>query len=86
MLDQAPLQLDREGIKGREDGERGGGDYSGEGYYWRKCGILKVLLAKTLSLANPFMSHDYEGIATKLHIVQNSLAGEVKGNAVGTLK
>ena len=30
MLDQIQLQLDREGIKGREDGERGGGggDYS----------------------------------------------------------
>jgi len=25
LLDQIPLQLDREGIKGREDGERGGG-------------------------------------------------------------
>ena len=25
LLDQAPLQLDREGIKAREDGERGGG-------------------------------------------------------------
>ena len=27
MLDQIPLQLDREGLKEREDGERGGGDY-----------------------------------------------------------
>ena len=25
LLDQAPLQLEREGIKKREDGERGGG-------------------------------------------------------------
>ena len=25
LLDQAPLQLDREGIKARENGERGGG-------------------------------------------------------------
>ena len=30
MLDQVPLQLDREGIKESEDGERGGGDYSRE--------------------------------------------------------
>ena len=30
-MDQIPLQLDREGIKEREDGERdGGGDYSRE--------------------------------------------------------
>ena len=27
MLDQIPLQLDKEGIKEREDSERGGGDY-----------------------------------------------------------
>ena len=27
-MDQIPLQLDREGIKEREDGERGSGDYS----------------------------------------------------------
>ena len=27
FLDQIQLQLDREGIKEREDGERGGGDY-----------------------------------------------------------
>ena len=32
MLDQIPLQLDKEGIKEREDGKRGavGGDYSRE--------------------------------------------------------
>ena len=30
MLDQVPLQLDREGIKEREDGERGVGAYSRE--------------------------------------------------------
>ena len=32
MLDQIPLHLDREGIKEKEDGERGwgGGDYSRE--------------------------------------------------------
>ena len=27
-MDQIPLQLDREGIKEREDGEMGRGDYS----------------------------------------------------------
>ena len=31
LLDQAPLQLDREGKKEREDGERGGGGRSFEG-------------------------------------------------------
>ena len=42
MLDLAPLQLEREGIKEREDGERGGGgrlleggDLSRDGYYSR---------------------------------------------------
>ena len=29
-MDQIPLQLEREGIKEREDGEGGGGDYSRE--------------------------------------------------------
>ena len=33
MLDQIPLQLDREGIKEREDGERDGG---GGNYYLRE--------------------------------------------------
>ena len=31
-LDHIALQLDREGIKGREDGERGGGGGGGWGY------------------------------------------------------
>ena len=31
LLDQAPLQLEREGIKKREDGERGGGGRLFEG-------------------------------------------------------
>ena len=42
LLDLAPLQLEREGIKEREDGERGGGgrlleggDLSRDGYYSR---------------------------------------------------
>ena len=37
FLDQAPLQLDREGMKAREDGEMGGGvgDYSRDGFYSR---------------------------------------------------
>ena len=50
LLDHTAIQLDREGIKGREDGERDGGrlfkifpskrrDYSREGYYPRKYGI-----------------------------------------------
>ena len=51
LVDQIPLQLDREGIKEREDGEGGaiirgrrlfqifpskGGNYSRDGYYSRK--------------------------------------------------
>ena len=40
MLDQAPLQLDREGIKGREDGERGGGGRFFEGGdYFKHFGL-----------------------------------------------
>ena len=35
MLDQVPLHLDREGIKEREDGERGGGRLFQEGDYFK---------------------------------------------------
>ena len=39
LLDQIQLQLDREGIKEREDGERGGG---GGGDYSREAIILNI--------------------------------------------
>ena len=39
LLDQIQLQLDREGIKEREDGERGGG---GGGDYSREATILNI--------------------------------------------
>ena len=40
LLDQIALQLDREGIKEREDGEKGGG--GGGGGYSREAIILKI--------------------------------------------
>ena len=44
MLDQAPLELDREGIKAREDGERGGGGRLLEGGdYFKHFGLRRRL-------------------------------------------
>ena len=42
LLDQIPLQLDQEGIKEREDGERGGGG----GHYSREPIILNISIKK----------------------------------------
>ena len=39
LLDQIPLQLDKEGIKKRKDDERGGG---GGDYYSREATILSI--------------------------------------------
>ena len=45
LLDQAPLQLDREGIKAREDGERGGGGRLLEaGDYFKHFGLRLSLI------------------------------------------
>ena len=53
MLDQIPLQLEREGLNKREDGERGGlgggGDYSREAIY-RGTAIIR---GNTLPEDNP---------------------------------
>ena len=44
MLDQAPLHLDRERIKGREDGERGGAERLLEGGdYFKHFGLRRRL-------------------------------------------
>ena len=54
MLDHIALQLDREGIKGREDDERGGGggsNYSGEAINSRKYGNANT--AKSQEQINP---------------------------------
>ena len=42
MLDQIPLHLDREGIKEREDGERGGVGGRGVGNYSREVIISDI--------------------------------------------
>ena len=42
LLDQIQLQIDREGIKEREDGERGGGVEGGGGDYSREAIILNI--------------------------------------------
>lgn len=41
LLEQTPLQLDRQGIKGREDGKRGGWGDDYFGYFRLKGAIIR---------------------------------------------
>ena len=57
MLDQAPLQLDREGIKAREDGERvGGGRILEGGDYFKHFGLRRRLFEGRLLFEDCFVS------------------------------
>ena len=53
-MDQIPLKLNREGIKEKEDGGRGGwglvGNYSKDGYYLRKYGDLASIICPQILL------------------------------------
>ena len=44
LLDQIPLQLDKEGIKEREDGDRGEGGGGPWGDYSREATILNIYI------------------------------------------
>ena len=60
MLDQAPLQLDREGIKEREDGERGGGGRLLEaGDYFKHFGLRRRLFEGRLLFEDCFVSESW---------------------------
>ena len=60
MLDQAPLQLDREGIKEREDGERGGGGRLLEGGdYFKHFGLRRRLFEGRLLFEDCFVSESW---------------------------
>ena len=60
MLDQAPLQLDREGIKAREDGERGGGGRLLEGGdYFKHFGLTRRLFEGRLLFEDCFVSESW---------------------------
>ena len=60
MLDQAPLQLDREGIKAREDGERcGGGRLLEGGDYFKHFGLRRRLFEGRLLFEHCFVSESW---------------------------
>ena len=60
LLDQAPLQLDREGIKEREDGERGGGGRLLEGGdYFKHFGLRWRLFEGRLLFEDCFASESW---------------------------
>ena len=60
MLDQAPLQLDREGIKEREDGERvGGGRILEGGDYFKHFGLRRRLFEGRLLFEHCFVSESW---------------------------
>ena len=77
MLDHIALQLDREGIKGREDGERSGGrrlfdggEYfeifpSKGGYYSREPIIRKALLFEEIRYLSSTVSSVCKGSTFK---------------------
>ena len=60
MLDQVPLQLDREGIKEREDGERvGGGRILEGGDYFKHFGLRRRLFEGRLLFEDCFVSESW---------------------------
>ena len=68
MLDQASLQLDREGIKAREDGERGGGGRLLEGGdYFKHFGLRRRLFEGRLLFEDCFVSESWLSIIILSH-------------------
>ena len=68
MLDQAPLQLNREKIKGREDGERGGGGRLLEGGdYFEHFALRRRLFERRLLFEDCFASESWLSIIILSH-------------------
>ena len=79
MLDQAPLQLDREGIKEREDGERGGGGRLLEaGDYFKHFGLRRRLFEGRLLFEDCFVSESW----LSMIMVRKDRAGSPIGGGV----
>ena len=79
MLDQAPLQLDREGIKAREDGERGGGGRLLEGGdYFKHFGLRRRLFEGRLLFEDSFVSESWLSMIILSH--SNWPEGYIQGH------
>ena len=94
MLDQAPLQLDREGIKAREDGERGGGGRLLEGGdYFKHFGLRRRLFEGRLLFEDCFVSESWLSMIISSHsnwpegliMVRKDQAGSPIGGGVAII-
>ena len=95
MLDQAPLQLDREGIKEREDGERGGGGRlleAGDNYF-KYFGLRRGLFEGRLLFEDCFVSESWLSMIILSHsncpegyiMVRKDRAGSPIGGGVAII-
>ena len=94
MLDQAPLRLDREGIKAREDGERGGGGRLLEGGdYFKHFGLGGRLFEGHLLFEDCFVSESWLNMIILSHsnwpegyiMVRKDRAGSPIGGGVAII-
>ena len=94
MLDQAPLRLDREGIKAREDGERGGGGRLLEGGdYFKHFGLRRRLFERRLLFGDCFVSESWLSMIILSHsncpegyiMVRKDRAGSPIGGGVAII-
>ena len=94
MLDQAPLQLDRGGIKEREDGQRGGGGRLLEvGDYFKHFGLRRRLFEGRLFIRGLFVSESWLSIIILSHsnwpedyiMVRKGRAGSPIGGGVAII-
>ena len=94
MLDQAPLQLDREGIKARENGERGGdGRLLEEGDYFKHFGLRRGLFEGRLLFEDCFVSESWLSMIILSHsncpesyfMVRKDRAGLLIGGGVAII-
>ena len=94
MLDQVPLQLDREGIKAREDDERGGGGLLLEGGdYFENFGLRRRLFERRLLFEDCFVSESWLSMMILSHsnwpegyiMVRKDRAGSPIGGGVAII-
>ena len=93
-MNQAPLQLDREGIKQREDGERGGGGRLLEaGDYFKHFGLRRRLFEGSLLFEDCFVSESWLSMIILSHsncpegfiMVRKDRAGSPIGGGVAII-